>query len=482
MDLWSDWRVLAGEISILGYLLTLALVPMVILTKKPSPVSTVAWVMVIVTMPFLGAILFLIFGINRVGRRVSRRHAAAEFVTRGLPQLASHHLLLTDDLNPTQRSLLVLAERVGETKATSGNRVQLYAHTKQAFEAIQAAIDQAQKSIHLEYYIWQPDKIGTRIRDQLIARAKAGVKVRFLYDALGSMRITEAFLEPMRRAGIQAAPFLPGRSLRERWSINLRSHRKIVLIDSVIGFTGGMNVGDEYLGKNKHFGYWRDTHLKLEGPAVQQLQEVFATDWYFATEEELNVGESFPQPEAVGRVDAQVLAGGPDRAESVFHSTFFAAINEAKQRITLATSYFVPTPALCTALETAALRGVKTRVLVSGPVTYWTSYHACRSFYDELLDAGVEIYEYRRGQQHAKTLTVDGCWSLVGTPNFDARSVFLNFEVGLALYNTGLAEQLEDHFDQDLADSVRIELSEWKKRSTWERVKENSCRMFAPVL
>lgn len=482
MDLWSDWRIVAGEVSILGYLLTLALVPIVILTKKPWPVSTVAWVLVIVTMPFLGALLFLVFGINRVARRVRRRHAAAQFVTRGLPQLASHHLLLTDDLNPTQRSLLVLTERVAETKATSGNRVQLYADTKQAFEAIQAAIDQAQKSIHLEYYIWQPDKIGTRIRDKLIARAQANVKVRFLYDALGSMRLTEAFLEPMRRAGIQVAPFLPGRSLRERWSINLRSHRKIVLIDSAIGFTGGMNVGDEYLGKNKHFGYWRDTHLKLEGPAVQQLQEVFATDWYFATDEELNAGEVFPQPEAVGRVDAQVLAGGPDRAESVFHSTFFAAINEAQHRITLATSYFVPTPALCTALETAALRGVKTRVLVSGPVTYWTSYHACRSFYDELLNAGVEIYEYRRGQQHAKTLTIDGCWSLVGTPNFDARSVFLNFEVGLALYNTGLAEQLEDHFDQDLADSVRIERSEWKKRSTWERVKENSCRMFAPVL
>lgn len=482
MDFWNDWRIIAGELSVLGYLLTLALVPIVVLTKKPWPVSTVAWVLVIVTMPFMGALLYLVFGINRVARRVRGRHVAAEAVTRGLPQLATHHLLLTETLNSTQKTMLALSERVGETKATSGNRVQLYAQTDQAFEAIQSAINQAQKSIHLEYYIWQPDKIGTRIRDQLIARAQAGVSVRFLYDALGSMRLTEAFLEPMRRAGIKVAPFLPGRSLRERWSINLRSHRKIVLVDSVIGFTGGMNVGDEYLGKNAHFGYWRDTHLRLEGPAVQQLQEVFATDWYFATSEELEISEAFPQPEAVGRVDAQVLAGGPDRAESVFHALFFAAINSAQQRITLATSYFVPTPALCTALETAALRGVKTRVLVSGPVTYWTTYHACRSFYDELLAAGVEIYEYRRGQQHAKTLTIDGCWSFVGTPNFDARSVFLNFEVGLALYNTSLAEQLEHHFDQDLADSVRIELSTWQHRSTWDRVKENSCRMFAPVL
>ncbi len=483
MELWTDWRILLGEISILGYLLTLALVPIVILTKKPWPVSTVAWVMIIVTMPFLGAFLFLVFGINRVApRRVSRRQQAATQITRGLPQLAPHHLLTRDQLNSTQRQMLQLTERVGDTKATTGNRVNLYAETPEAFAAIQDAIDQAQRSIHLEYYIWQPDRIGTKIRDQLIARAQAGVAVRFLYDAIGSMRLTEAFLEPMRRAGIRVAPFVPGRSLRERWSINLRSHRKIVLIDGCIGFTGGMNIGDEYLGENTHFGYWRDTHLRLEGPAVLQLQEVFATDWVFATGEELNATEHFPRADTTGRVSAQVLVGGPDRPESVFHATFFAAINCATDRVTLATSYFVPTPALCTALEAAAYRGVKTRILVSGPVTYWTTYHACRSYYDELLNAGVEIYEYRRGQQHAKTITIDGCWSLVGTANFDARSVFLNFEVGLALYDAGLAEQLEFHFARDLESSVRIQREEWTRRGTWDRLKENSCRMFSPVL
>lgn len=478
----SVWHLLLGVLTVLGYVLTLALVPVVILTKKPTPVSTVAWVMAIVTMPYIGAFLFLIFGINRVGRRVRGRQAAAHRISRGLPQLATHHLLVSERLNKTQRELLQVAERVSETRATAGNKVSLYAETAEAFAAIQTAIDSAKRSIHLEYYIWQPDRIGTRIRDQLIERAKAGVEVRFLYDALGSMRLSETFLKPMREAGVQVAPFLPGRSLRERWSINLRSHRKIVLVDGCIGFTGGMNVGDEYLGEDARFGYWRDTHLRLEGPAVLQLQEIFATDWYFATGEEIDTVEHFPSTDNPGLVDAHVLAGGPDRTESVFHTTFFAAINSARDRITLATSYFVPTDALCSALATAAYRGVKVRVLVSGPVTYWTTYHACRSYYDELLDAGVEVYEYRRGQQHAKTLTIDGCWSQVGTANFDARSVFLNFEVGVVLYDPGIAEQLEFHFAGDLQDSVRIVREEWARRGTWERLKENACRMFAPVL
>ncbi|MDP1795941.1 MAG: cardiolipin synthase [Planctomycetaceae bacterium] len=478
----SAWQFILAAVTVLGYAVTLALVPVVVLTKKPAPVSTVAWVMAIITMPFVGALMFVIFGINRVARRVSGRQEAALKITRGLPQLASQHLMVSERLNPEQREMLILTERVAETRATAGNRVNLFAETPEAFAAIEAAIVAAQRSIHLEYYLWQPDRIGTSLRDQLIERAKAGVAVRFLYDAIGSMRLTESFLKPMRDAGIRTAPFVPGRSLRERWSINLRSHRKIVLIDGCIGFTGGMNVGDEYLGEDAHFGYWRDTHLRLEGPAVLQLQEVFATDWYFATGEEIDVNEHFPIPDHPGLIDAHVLAGGPDRSESVFHTTYFGAINAARDRITLATSYFVPTDALCTALETAAYRGVKVRVLVSGPVTYWATYHACRSFYDELLGAGVEIYEYTRGQQHAKTITIDGCWSMVGTANFDARSVFLNFEVGLSLYDMGLAEQLEFQFANDLESSQKIELKEWERRGTWERLKENACRMFSPVL
>jgi cardiolipin synthase len=476
------WQVFLSVLTAVGYVLTLCLLPVVWLQKKRSPTSTVAWIMAIVTMPCIGAVLFLLFGIERVQRRMRGRQAASAAVTQSLPQLAAHHLLTKDHLTPIQLSLLQLAERVAGTPATVGNRVQLFAETKDAFQALQAALETAERSIHLEYYIWQPDRVGTKFRDLLIEKARQGVTVRFLFDSLGSMGLTQRFLKPMRDVGIQVATFVPGQTFRERWSFNFRSHRKIAVIDGEIGFTGGMNIGDEYLGRSRHFGYWRDTHLRLDGPTVLQLQEVFATDWFYATGENLTGPEFFPTTQEAGRVNAQVLASGPDDPDSIFHTLMFGALNQAQQHATLATSYFVPPSSLFSALEAAALRGVRTRVLVSGPVTYWVAYHACRSFYDELLRAGVEIYEYRHGQQHAKTLTVDGCWSLVGTPNFDARSVFLNFEVAVALYDTGLAEQLEDHFDADLKGAVRIDPEEWARRSAWERIKENGCRMFAPVL
>ncbi len=474
-------QTLLAILSVAGYLLTLTLLPMVLLTKKRESVATVAWMMAIVTMPYFGAFLFIVFGINRVGRRVQSRLAAMRSASQSVPQLAGHHHLSESRLNETQRELWQLAERVAPTRATVGNSVQLLTDAQQTFNDIAAAIESARSTIHLEYYIWQPDRLGTALRDRLIAKARQGVEVRFLYDAIGSSKLTRRFLQPMRDAGIRVATFVPGQSFRERWSINLRSHRKIVIVDGEIAFTGGMNVGDEYLGQDPYFGRWRDTHLELKGPSVLQLQEVFAIDWHYATGDDLPP-VAFPAPLESGHVMAQVLADGPDNDDSLFHTLLFSAINRAERQVTLATSYFVPTPSLVSALETAALRGVRTRVMLSGPKTYWATRNAARSYYDSLLRAGVEIYEYQAGQFHPKTLTIDGCWSLVGTPNFDSRSLYLNFEVGAALYDLSLAEQLDHHFDQDVSHATRIQSLEWSKRPTLARLMENFCRMFSPVL
>ena len=469
-------------ITIFGYVLTLTLLPVVLLTKKKQPVSTVAWLMAIITMPYVGAFFFLVFGINRVDRRLRLKQAATKTVSRTLPQLSQHHHLHHHQLDETQQDLKRLAERISGTRATVGNRVQLLIDAQRTFDEIAAAISAATSSIHLEYYIWQPDKLGTKLRDLLIDKARQGVHVRFLYDGIGSGRLWSRFLQPMRDAKIQVATFVPGQSLRERWSINLRSHRKIVIVDGQVAFTGGMNVGDEYLGLDPHFGHWRDTHLRLHGPTVLQLQEVFAVDWKYATGEELTQEEFFPPPNQIGNVYAQIVASGPDDKGDVFHGLFFAAINAARHRVTLATSYFVPTPSLVSALESAAQRGVKTRVLISGPKTYWATLRAARSYYDSLIRAGVEIHEYQAGQLHSKTLTIDGCWSLVGTPNFDARSLYLNFEVGAVLYDRSLAEQLEHQFHEDLAHSRQIDAATWFERPVWDRLQENFCRMFSPVL
>lgn len=469
-------------ISVFGYVLTLALLPVVLLTKKKQPVATVAWIMAIVTMPYFGAFLFTVFGINRVERRLRGKQAATQAVSPAIPQMARHHHLHHEHLNVTQHELRRLAERVAGTRTTVGNRVQLLIDAALTFQEIAMSIKAARSSIHLEYYIWQPDRVGTALRNLLIAKAKEGVSVRFLYDAIGSGRLTHRFLQPMREAGIQIASFVPGQSMRERLSINLRSHRKIVIVDGQVAFTGGMNVGDEYLGLNPFFGHWRDTHLRLHGPTVLQLQEVFAIDWKYATGEQLTHDEFFPEPQQIGSVCAQVVSGGPDEEDGVFHALMFGAINTARHQVTLATSYFVPTPPLVSALESAALRGVPTRVLISGPKTYWATLRAARSSYDSLLRAGVEIYEYQDGQLHSKTLTIDGCWSMVGTANFDARSLYLNFEVGAIFYDDSLAEQLEHQFAEDVKHAKRIDPAVWFQRPVWQRLQENFCGMFAPVL
>jgi len=475
-------QILLGVATVLGYLLTLTLLPVVLLTKKQQSVSTVAWVMAIITMPIFGGILFLIFGINRVGRRLRSRQEAAALISRTLPRLASHHQLTTEPMSPIHRAMMQLAHRVGGTRPTIGNQVMLLTETPEVFREIELALEAAETSIHLEYYIWQPDRIGTKVRDILVKKARQGVKIRFLFDSLGSMRLTHHFLKPMRDAGIEVATFVPGQTFRERWSINLRSHRKIIVVDGRVGFTGGMNIGDEYLGRDPHFGYWRDTHLRLEGPTVLQLQDVFALDWKYATGDDLTDPDLFPTPSTRANVVAQVIAGGPDDADGPFHRLLFAAINEARSHLQLATCYFVPPPSLVSALECAALRGVRVRILVSGKVVYWYTRQAARSYYDSLLAAGVEIYEYNRGQQHSKILTIDREWSFVGTPNFDARSVFLNFEVGVALYDLSLAEQLEAAFEADLKDSDRIDEAVFQQRGLWPRVLENFCRMFSPIL
>lgn len=471
------------SVVVLSYVVTIVVfIPLALLTKKRHATSTIAWMMAIVVLPFIGPVMFLFFGINRVERRTARKQQASRAISRHLPELTEYQLIPGDATTSQHGQLIRLTNRVAETVPTFGNRVELLADTHETLALIEEAIGSARQTLHLEYYIWQPDRTGRRVRDLLIQKAREGVTVRFLYDAVGSMYLNNRFLKPMRDAGIHVATFLPGTKFRERWSLNLRNHRKTVIVDGSTGFTGGMNIGDEYLGKNPEFGFWRDTHLRLRGPIVLQLQQVFVEDWYYATNEELTQPELFPRPDGDGTLSAQVVSGGPAGDVSVFHSLLFAAINEAREEISLATSYFVPPSSLVAALETASHRGVRIRLLIAGRAAFQWTVWAGRSYYDSLLQAGIEIYEYREGLLHSKTLSIDGTWSLVGTPNFDARSLFLNFEVAVVIYDSKTAMQLEEQFRGDLEHSVKIEPERWSRRTIRQRLGESICRLFAPVL
>ncbi len=476
MDPWTTTFLLSG------YLVTLLLIRWIVLTKKRQPASSIAWILTVVLLPYVGGVLYLFFGVNRVERRKEGKAAASRNLANQLPKLEQYELESLPEFNDQQHRLIRLTHEGCGTLPTTGNRVELLVDTNLTLRRIEEAIMTARSSLHLEYYIWRADKTGHRIRDLLIQRAQDGVKVRFLYDGLGSLFLGPRFLNPMREAGIGVATFLPGQSFRERWSFNLRCHRKIVIVDSRLGFTGGMNIGDEYLGRNRALGYWRDTHLQFTGPTVLQLQSVFAEDWYYATGEDLTQRERFPTPDLEGDVVAQVISGGPTGEMRTLHSVIFTAINEARDRVTVATSYFVPTEALLMALETAAHRGVRVRLLLAGRSAHRWTVLAGRSYYESLLNAGAEIYEYRRGILHSKTLTIDGHWSLVGTPNLDARSLLLNFEVGVAMYDANIARELEDQFHEDLRHAKQIRIDYWADRPLRHVFAENLCRLFAPIM
>jgi cardiolipin synthase len=467
----------------LGYLLTLVLIRWVLLLKKRQPTSSIAWILAIVGLPVVGGVLFLIFGINRVERKMlGAKQARRRVLGPNLPEVSQFQVLAWGAQGSVAERMMGLTTQVNMLPATFGNRIEVLDETPRTLALMEQAIESATESLHLEYYIWRPDRTGTKLRDMLIEKARAGVTVRFLYDGIGSITLGRRFLKPMRQAGIKVAAFLPGRQFLHRWSLNLRSHRKIMVVDGRIGFTGGMNIGDEYLGKVPYYGYWRDTHLQLHGPAVLQLQQIFVEDWLFATDEKLPLASVFPPPQESGDLVAQVLVGEPAGDFSTMHSVFFAAINEARRQVLLSTSYFVPPESLVSALEGAAQRGVRIRLMLAGPPTYPWTLLAGRSYYETLLKAGVEIYEYQHGLMHAKTLTVDGQWSFVGTPNFDTRSLFLNFETGVAVYDERVATQLEEQFERDVLRAGRIHLDAWVKRPEYRVLMENIWRLFAPVL
>ena len=500
---------LTGLGLLLAHGVEVALILGVLFSRGRNPQSSIAWMLTIVFVPYLGAILFLLFGVNRVQRRRDERTTALGAVADDDRRLSPEQIAETSTWTERGRRAAAAIETLCRTRPTGRNRVEILHNTHRTLGLIEQAIGQARHHIHVEYYIWEADETGRRVRDLLIERARSGVQVRFLYDSIGSLSLKSKFLRPMWEAGIEVRTFLPGQTFRERWSLNNRTHRKIVVVDGTVGFTGGMNIGDEYLGLIKKIGRWRDTHLRLEGPVVLQLQQVFREDWYFATGSDLTQAAYFPTPptfaaeaaavpEEVTRprtgealcdsehrgVAAQIVAGGPNMDPSPFHQVFFSAINEAERCVYLTTGYFIPTDSLAMALAAAAIRGVRVHLLVPGrtPHLLKSTIWAGRSYYDKLLAAGCEIAEYEAGTMHAKTLMVDDLWSLVGSANFDARSALLNFEVGCVLYGTGPAANLRRQFELDLRGASPVTQTEREHLRPRHRIAENFSRLFAPIL
>ncbi len=474
---WPFWLTLL----VLLYPLTWLLIPWVLLKRVVHPAARITWIVTIILLPYVGALLAMVLGVNRIRRGESVRQQAARELGEYLPAPQA----VTDPPASAHRRLRELAQLgtylTGEP-LIGGNNVTLFDRTADAFERLEASMRSATESLNVAFYIWRSDRIGTRLRDVMIDKARQGVVVRFLYDGIGSMSISRRFLRQMASAGVHVRPFAAGQSFRDRWSINLRNHRKIVVVDGNFAFTGGINVGDEYLGRDPRYGYWRDTAVKVAGPAAARLQIVFARDWYHATGEALTKPLLYETDGSPGETVVQTLSGGPDDAVPVFWTLLFAAVTAARDNVTLSTGYFVPPDHLLMAMMTAARRGVRVRLLVPGTNTYLHTLWAGRAYYAYLVSSGVEVYEYKRGLFHAKTVVIDDLWWFVGTPNLDMRSLMLNFEDGVAGFDADIASALNRQFEVDIGHSQKIDMVEWSKRGVRHRLAEETCRLMAPVL
>jgi cardiolipin synthase len=383
-----------------------------------------------------------------------------------------------------QQRLYNLAQRLGKSPVSAKTYSEVLTNGEETFPKIVKELKQAKHHIHLEYYIVRSDEIGHEIKQVLIKKAKEGVKVRFLYDAVGSWKLSKGYIVELRKAGVEIVPFSPVKLPFLNHKVNFRNHRKIIVVDGVKGFVGGLNIGDEYLGKNEHFGFWRDTHLYLQGEAVRSLQLIFLQDWYYMTGEALLTTSYLTPSIKIGEDygGVQLIAGGPDNEWEVIKNLFFEMIASAKKSIWLATPYLIPDVDILSALKIASLAGVEVKIIVPKRPDKRIVYYASRSYFPELLEAGVQVFEYEKGFMHSKLLIIDEDLASIGTSNLDMRSFHLNFEVNAFLYQAGSIKTLAKDFLNDLQHSTPIKYEEFMKRSLSQRLFESLSRLLSPLL
>lgn len=462
-----------------GEILGLLMVP-VVLIRKRHPVSAWAWSLAVVFIPWLGVLLFLIFGAQRIRRRLRKKiDHRSRFLRMWVTAVPRGKRARPTD---GWAGMDAFTQRTGGSPASEGNELALYYGGIEAFAAKREAILAAKHHVHAEYFILKDDATGRAFTELLCEKARAGVHVRLLVDAVGARRAGR-LLRQVRQAGGRAAEFLPYRLWRGTLTSGLRNHRKILVCDGIVGFVGGLNIGDEYVNESPRFRTWRDTHARVRGPVVLALQRVFAEDWDFATNEMLAGERCFPQPLTDGHERLQLSWSGPDQETNATRETFFAAMISARQRLWIATPYLAPDGALLAALHSAATRGVDVRILTqSWPPDHQIAWWAGRYFWEELLASGVRIYEYTEGMMHAKVMLADGAWASVGTANFDVRSIRLNFEVNLHVHTPGTVAELVAQFRRDLRASREVRFGAFRRRPLRQHLAENVCRLFSPLL
>lgn len=470
------------------YIINLAIVFVIIFLERKNPSATLAWILVLFVLPVFGIFLYLIFSQNISREKIYKLTDKEIRVIRDEVQdqmacIDRHEFEFANDASSKWRHMVKLNQVYGESFLTQNNQIEMITDGKEMFERLLRDISGASHSVNIMFYIIRDDKVGRKLIEALTEKAREGVEVRLLMDAIGSRSINDRKLSDFLSAGGKVAYFFKPKLKYLTLKLNYRNHRKIAVIDGRKGYIGGFNIAREYLGLKRKFGYWRDTHIRIKGSAVQDLHAYFALDWRVASKETIELSEIFFNPvQSDGNAAVQIVACGPNSPREEIKRAMMKMITFAEKNVYLQTPYFVPDPSMLESLKMAAQSGLDVRIMIpcmpDHIFVYWATYAYC----GELLRSGARVFIYDGGFLHAKTLVVDGEVSTVGSANFDRRSFRLNFEANAFIYDQSFAKEMEKTFFEDIKHGHELTLEEYEERSVIIKFKEAISRLLSDIL
>lgn len=479
-------------LSILFFIINLSLTFTIIFLERKNPQSTYAWLLFLWIIPVLGFLFYLFFSQNLTKHKIFKYNTPEmlnynDLLKRQRQSFGKLPVIDPDKPLERYRETIQFHLNVSDSLYTSNNSVDIYTDGERKFEALFDAMESAKEHIHVEYYIIKNDSLAVKMMDILTRKALDGVEVRLLFDAMGGRYLPKQILNGFISAGGKVGVFFPSRFKWINIRINYRNHRKIAIIDGTIGFLGGFNVGNEYLGKDKRMGYWRDTHLKIVGSATNELQLRFLMDWRASSNEELLIDEanlSAYLPAILPKIGAgiQIVSSGPDKINQQIKQGFLRLINNAESYVLIQSPYFVPDESIMEALKIALLSNIDVRIMIPNKPDHIFIYWATLAYVGELIEYGARIYIYDKGFLHAKTIVVDDSVSSVGSCNFDIRSFALNFETNAFVYDKAVAIKLRKIFVADMENCSHYTYHAYLKRSRIIKIKEAISRLFSPLL
>ena len=464
----------------------------IVFHRRRSVSTTWAWLIILLVFPVIGITLYGFFGRGISQENIfainKQHHIGLRNVQKSITKAPKK--ISASDTSNKAKMVVHFFDRNSESPLSKNNHVKLYTDGEQMFHDMINDIENAQQTINVEFYTFYNDDIGNKMLNLLIKKAKEGVKVKLLYDAWGSLGATKAWFDQLNKAGGEVLPFITSRNMITRYRINYHLHRKIVIIDGKTSWTGGFNVGDQYLGRKKKFGYWRDSQVRIVGSASLLLQERFVMDWNASIQDEaqlitfntllfpdLDENEIHP-----GDVATQIISDGPDRDNANMRNGIIKLMFQAKKRLWLQTPYLIPDDAMFATLQTIAMSGVDLRIMIPCKPDHPFIYRATQWYANELSRYGVKIYIYDKGFIHAKTIVVDDDFSTVGSMNQDYRSYDLNFEDVAVFYDKNFTEEVAKSFEQDMQDSTLLTPEMIEQQGRWLRTLQSFSRMLSPIL